>query len=172
MVFSTYLFISLSMISIIMIIQFIIYWCIYIFLYACLCVCTVHTCAHVAEVNIRFLLSCSSPYFLRQAFFPKLRLPHSAGLAGQQALKDPLGSTISVLGLHAHCTCFFFFYTRCEESDIGPCVESTQLNHLFHHLIMLRTSFFKDVTHRSLFFVSSVFPFSRFLPFNPFSPYS
>lgn len=109
MVFSTYLFISLSMISIIMIIQFIIYWCIYMFLYACLCVCTVHTCAHVAEVNIRFLLSCSSPYFLRQAFFPKLRLPHSAGLAGQQALKDPLGSTISVLGLHAHCTWFFFF---------------------------------------------------------------
>lgn len=71
-----------------------------------------------------------------------------------------------------HCTCFFFFYTRCEESDIGPCVESTQLNHLFHHLIMLRTSFFKDVTHRSLFLVSPVFPLFRFLPFNPFSPFS
>lgn len=112
------------------------------FLYACLCVCTVHACVHVTEVNIRFLLSCSSPYFLRQAFFLKLRLPHSAGLAGQQALKDPLGSTISVLGLYAHVTVPDFFYTRCEESDIGPCVASTQRNYLFHHLIMLRTSFF------------------------------
>lgn len=107
-----YIFISLSMISIIMIIQFIIYWCIYVFLYACLCVCTVHACVHVADVNIRFLLSCSSPYVLRQAFFPKLRLPHSAGLSGQQALKDPLGSTISVLRLHAHVTVPGFFFTQ------------------------------------------------------------
>lgn len=47
LVLSTYLFISLCMISIIMILQFITYWCVYKFLYACFCVCTVHACVYM-----------------------------------------------------------------------------------------------------------------------------